>query len=130
MSAQTFPPSDETVLERLADIARAEAGLSTDATRPDFLRARLACRLRATGSPDFHHYLRLVAQPAAQAERNCLIGTLTTSHSAYFREPHHFDHLRDTVLPSLLNHAASDRPLRFWSAGCAAGQEAYSMAMT
>ncbi len=123
--------SDELrALADIAAIARSVAGLSPEATRPDFLRARLSARIRAVKCTDFRSYVRLISPPEAGLERQRLIGALTTNHSAFFREPHHFVRLRQDLLPPLLDQARAGAPLRFWSAGCAAGQEPYSLAMT
>ena len=47
----------------------------------------------------------------------------------FFRDPPAWEHLRDDVLPGLLAAKAADEPVRVWSAGCASGQEAYTLAM-
>lgn len=129
MTAPSCEMNERGALNALAAIARSEAGLSSDATRVDFLRARLTARLRAAGCTDFCSYLRLITQPGAKLERRQLIGALTTNHSAFFREPHHFARLRHDILPTLVEKARKGSPLRLWSAGCAAGQEPYSLAM-
>jgi chemotaxis protein methyltransferase CheR len=66
-------------------------------------------------------------------ELNSLVQTLTNKETYFFREPHQFQVLRDRVVPELL--AAREKrgaggELRVWSAGCATGEEAYSLAMT
>lgn len=127
---QTGELLEERAIKALAAIARSEAGLSSEATRADFLRARLAAQLRSVGCSDFCSYLRLIRSPEATQERHRLIGALTTNHSAFFREPHHFTRLHHEILPAYVEQARKGSPLRLWSAGCAAGQEPYSLAMT
>ena len=66
---------------------------------------------------------------AAGAARDILITELTIGETFFLRENGQFDFLKNTVLPEL-RATAADRPLRMWSAGCATGEEAYSLAMT
>src|ERR1044071_2305037 len=58
-----------------------------------------------------------------------LFDTLLINVTEFFRDPPAWDHLRDEVLPALLASKDDDEPVRVWSAGCASGQEAYTVAM-
>jgi chemotaxis protein methyltransferase CheR len=57
-----------------------------------------------------------------------MIVALTTNHTHFFRENHHFEHFRQTAMPVLRDRAAKSG-VRIWSAGCSSGQEVYSIAM-
>ena len=63
-------------------------------------------------------------------ERARMVSALTTNHTHFFREKHHFDHLRAEVLPRLQEQAGRGEAVRLWSAGCSSGEEPYSIAMT
>ena len=57
-----------------------------------------------------------------------MVDLVTTNKTSFFRESHHFDRLRRQILPGL--HEAGRRRARLWSAGCASGEEAWSLALT
>lgn len=113
---------------KIAAVAHEAAGLVLLREKAPMIRSRLARRLRALGLEDYGAYCSLLTGPGGESERAKLVSALTTNVSRFFREPHHFDILRREVLqhPAF----AADRHLRIWSAGCAQGQEAYSIAMT
>jgi len=59
-----------------------------------------------------------------------MIAALTTNVTRFFREQHHFEHLRKVVLEPLAASARRGNRIRLWSAACSTGQEPYSMALT
>jgi chemotaxis protein methyltransferase CheR len=79
------------------------------------------------GVDDPDRYRSLVE--ADEGALDDLIGELTVGETYFFREPDQFDLLRRRVLPELLSLRDPDAPLRIWSAGCATGEEAYSVAI-
>ena len=58
------------------------------------------------------------------------MAALTTNHTFFYREAHHFDHLRHEVRPQLLRKLSERQPVRLWSAGCSSGEETWSIVMT
>lgn len=124
------PHHDADCLAAIAAFARAGAGVCLGADKHPMMRARLCRRMNALGISDLASYNRFLHSTAGRSERRRLLSALTTHVSAYFREPHHFDSLGSDILPPLASLARRGRPLRLWSAGTAAGQEAYSIAMT
>ncbi|NDW00817.1 protein-glutamate O-methyltransferase CheR [Salipiger sp. PrR002] len=112
--------------EALARLARAEFGLSLAASKKPLVYSRLARRLRARSLSSFHDYMKLVDCADEVDERLELVSALTTNVTSFFREKHHFDTLRDVLMPEL----AKQRRVRIWSAGCSSGPEPFSIAMT
>jgi chemotaxis protein methyltransferase CheR len=107
------------------------AGIVLSEKKRAFIQGRLGRRLRVLGLSDFAAYCRLLEGPAGADERGNLINAVTTNHTSFFREPHHFDYLSKTVLPSVVGaeRGGSGR-LRIWSAGCSTGEEPYTIAIT
>ncbi|MGR3435813.1 MAG: CheR family methyltransferase [Shimia sp.] len=118
---------DDAAFAAIVALAEDEAGLSLPPTKRDFVAARVGRRMRALGLSHHADYLPHIATPGQ--ERIALLGALTTNVSRFFREPHHYELLRTRMLPGLIDYARAGGRVRLWSAGCAAGQEAVSMAM-
>jgi len=115
---------------KIAAMVHGDAGIALHETKATLVYSRLAKRLRALGLANFQDYCALVAGADGVDERQRMLAALTTNVTRFFREPHHFDHLRDKVLPPLLAAARAGRKVRLWSAACSSGQEPYSIAMT
>lgn len=101
-------------------------GINLQAGKEGLVKSRLARRLRALRLDDFDHYLSYLSQDQSGRELALMVDELTTNKTSFFREPQHFDHLRQAVLPQL---RLSGRPLRFWCAGCSSGEEPYTLSM-
>lgn len=114
----------------IARIILAEAGISLSANKGHLVYSRLAKRLRALGLSSFNEYCAIITGNGGETERQAMIAALTTNVTRFFREPHHFDHLKTQVLPPLLQQAKRGGRVRLWSAACSSGQEPYSIGMT
>ncbi|SFV37178.1 CheR family methyltransferase [Hyphomicrobium facile] len=112
----------------IADIAKAEAGIDLPQSKATLVYSRLAKRLRARGIATFTDYCATVRADAD--ERGSMIAALTTNVTRFFREPHHFEHLRTKIVEPLAERARRGDRVRLWSAACSTGQEPYSMALT
>jgi chemotaxis protein methyltransferase CheR len=115
---------------RIAEIFREDAGIALPEIKAPLVYSRLVKRLRALGLETFKRYCTFVESEEGAAEREHMIAALTTNITRFFREPHHFEHLKHNVLPSLVEGVRRGEPLRIWSAGCSSGEEPYSIALT
>lgn len=114
----------------IAALLHAESGISLSDAKAPLVYSRLVKRLRALGLENFRDYCALVTSPNNNDERRRMVAALTTNVTRFFREPHHFDHLRAKVLPRLIAEARRGGRVRIWSAGCSSGEEPYSIAIT
>lgn len=113
---------------RLADFIRDTAGIKMPDSKVTMLEGRLRRRVRATGTGTIAGYCDWFFRGGHGADEIVhLINAVTTNKTDFFREPRHFDHLRDVLLPSLL--ASGRRRIHAWSAACSTGAEPYTMAM-
>ena len=116
--------------DRIASLLHADSGIHLPEAKTTLVYSRLAKRLRALGLATFRDYCELVAGDDGLEERRRMLAALTTNVTRFFREGHHFDHLRETVLPQAAGRAAAGERVRIWSAGCSTGPEPYSIALT
>ena len=114
----------------IAAALHADAGISLTDAKVALVYSRLAKRLRTLGLRSFKQYCALLDADDAADERQRMIAALTTNVTRFFREPHHFEHLKAKVLPPLLSQARRGGRVRLWSAGCSSGEEPYSIALT
>lgn len=114
----------------LARLLQDETGIVLTEAKKGLAVSRLSRRLRNLQLPDFDAYCALLSGPSGAAELQEMVVLLTTNVTRFFREGHHFDQLRDAILPDLIAKAKSGGRVRIWSAGCSSGEEPYSIAMT
>ena len=119
--------NDELYL-RFRELVLARAGLSyPERKRADLLHG-LGLALNAGGYPS----LGALYADAVSNQRawDLILVHLTIGETYFFRNGRQFDALREHILPDILRRRAATRGLRVWSAGCATGEEPYSLAMT
>ena len=117
--------------ETIVGIVYERSGIVLAAHKRDMTYSRLARRLRALGLRSFRDYCALLQGRDGDKEVGFLINAITTNLTKFFRESHHFEHLRDHVLaPRAVNTRGQGARIRVWSAGCSSGEEPYSIAMT
>lgn len=109
-------------------IAR-ERGLDCDRFKKSFFLRRVAARMRYVGQPTIHAYSRFLDRDPREYAR--LFDALSINMTRFFRDHSPFRLIRHDLLPRLLAEkvAEGSRTVRVWSAGCATGQEPYSLAI-
>ncbi len=112
--------------ESLLDYLRDQRGFDFTGYKRTSLMRRVQRRLQAVGVASYDEYQDYMqVRPEEFTE---LFNTILINVTGFFRDPEAWNHLRDDVLPGILERRANG-PLRLWSAGCASGEEAYSLAM-
>ncbi len=102
------------------------AGISLSNQKRALVMGRLAPRLRHHQISSYGEYFEMLRGGGHPGELQIAVDLLTTNETHFFREPKHFDFLRDRILGG---HPAG-RMLRVWSAASSSGEEPYSIAMT
>lgn len=117
---------------QLKTLIKELTGISLTEQKKMLIVARLSKRLRVLGLSSFAQYYDLLTETGNSSEIIHLINRITTNKTDFFRESHHFDFLKDVVLPRLYEEGMKNgtRKLRIWSAGCSSGEEPYTIAMT
>jgi len=95
----------------------------------EMVYSRLARRVREHKFKNFSQYLEYLHNNK-EAEFDAFINAITTNLTSFFREPHHFEFLKSTIVPQLLSSNKLAKRIRVWSAGCSTGEEPYSLAIT
>lgn len=113
---------------RIAALIHAQTGIVLSERKKMLAYSRLAPLVRRSGLTSFGAYLdALETAPGALTE---VIAALTTNHTYFHREPHHFDHFEQVVRPDLVRRATGGGEARIWSAGCSTGEEIWTLMMT
>ena len=113
--------------EALGRLLAERAGLSFDGARLRALEAETARAMELAGVDTLLAYVELVA--ADQAALDDLLMEITVGETFFFRDPGHFEFIRRRVVPDFLRRWGSGQVFRAWSAGCATGEEAYTLAI-
>jgi chemotaxis protein methyltransferase CheR len=116
--------------QRIAGSLREQSGIHLPESKATLVYSRLAKRLRALQLGSFADYCRLIEAPHGHEERAAMLAALTTNVTRFFREPHHFDHLRAHVLEPAAAAVRAGARMRLWSSACSSGEEPYSVALT
>jgi chemotaxis protein methyltransferase CheR len=124
------PAPDRNDIERFRSLVEERLGLAFDDGKLDYLAEVLRSRAETPGNSPAASYLGRLAGPAEWREEwRLLAERLTVAETYFFRYWDHFRAFSELVLPAYKGAQAGSRRLRVLSAGCASGEEAYSLAM-
>jgi chemotaxis protein methyltransferase CheR len=116
------------------DLIHRECGLYFGDNKRAFLSSRIGKRLTARSMGSFYRYYRYLKEGGREQEEELLrlLDILTINETAFFRNRPQFEFLEEVVLPELAEQKKKrgDFLFRIWSAGCATGEEPYSIAIS
>jgi len=115
--------------QALRTLVKQMTGINLAESKRELVYGRVSRRLRALNLTSFGAYRQLL-QSGDGSELVAFCNALTTNLTAFFRESHHFDYLRDDVLTPLREAGRRRDRIRIWSSACSSGEEPYSIAMT
>jgi chemotaxis protein methyltransferase CheR len=111
-------------LQKIRDLVRQASGIVIGPDKAALVSGRLWRRLAAHGYSSYEAYIDFISRPEGADERKVMLDLLTTNETYFFREPAHFDFLRDQIIP-----AQRSGKMRVWCAAASSGEEPYSIAM-
>lgn len=124
VSPQVYSQAD---FQRIAALVHAEAGIVLSEGKKMLAYSRLAPLLRKHGCTSFAEFLnRLQSDHKLVA---MTVNSLTTNHTYFNREAHHYEHFSEVVRPELVAAAQAGKAVRLWSAGCSSGEEIWTLMM-
>lgn len=127
LDAATRPRTERDPLDTVLSFLRARTGHDFASYKRSTIERRVERRMQEQKVTELRAYVDLLERDPSEVER--LFDDLLIGVTSFFRDPASFEALRDVALPALLEGRANDRPLRAWVAGCATGEEAYSLAI-
>ncbi|TVR66627.1 MAG: chemotaxis protein CheR [Candidatus Competibacteraceae bacterium] len=121
------PSAEENQIELLLALLRKETGVDFSFYKPSTILRRIERRMGIAQMITVEDYVRHLSE-SPQAVK-ALYKDLLISVTRFFRDPEAFEILRRKVIPEIFAQASGDQPVRIWVAGCATGEEAYSIAI-
>ena len=109
-----------------------KTGINLGDNKRELLKTRLGKRLRALGLKSYGDYIEYTTNPLNEGEMTHLINAISTNFTSFFREGHHYDLLRKTVLGDIAarKEPSGSKRIRAWCAAASSGEEPYSLAIT
>jgi two-component system CheB/CheR fusion protein len=121
-------PDDDRRLRGVLEQLRTRSGIDFSSYKEPTIRRRLQRRMLDTHNDKLEDYVRYLRRHPEEYDR--LANSFLIKVTDFFRDSDLFNHLRDQIVPTLIDQArAQGNELRLWSAGCATGEEPYSLAI-
>jgi chemotaxis protein methyltransferase CheR len=117
--------ADDPAFAALAQEIARSGGFAVQAYKDKCIRRRIAVRMRACGVHSYDDYRAVLTRSPVECER--LRDALTINVTRFYRNAETWQAMRQTVLPPLLDRPRTE--VRAWSAGCASGEEPYTLAI-
>jgi len=112
---------------KLRDYIKTNFGVNL-AKKKTLIEGRLSNTIAQAGFDNFHDYIEDIFKDKTGSKINMLMTKLTTNYTYFMREETHYKFMQEVALPYWTS-TIKDRDLRIWSAGCASGEEAYTIIM-
>jgi len=122
--AHILPELQENEFKKFQSLIYKLAKISVSDAKRTLVAGRLSKRIRHYQFRTYEEYYQLVTRSDQLPERQIMIDLLTTNETYFFREPKHFDYLKQKILPNI-----KQRPVKVWSAASSTGAEPYTLAM-
>src|SRR5947209_8548037 len=120
-------PATNDAFTALLEYLKRSRGFDFTGYKPTSLERRIRKRMEGVNVESFEDYVDYLEVHPDEFVH--LFNTILINVTSFFRDPPAWDYLAREVLPRLLAERPSGEPIRVWSAGCASGQEAYTLAM-
>lgn len=124
---ETSDVSMDESLEELAAILKTHENFNVRQYKPSTVQRRIIRRMSLTNCKDYANYLDILRQD--EKERRLLTKDLLINVTDFFRDPEAFEVLEKKVIPEIFKDINKKEDIRVWVAGCASGEEAYSIAI-
>jgi chemotaxis protein methyltransferase CheR len=105
-----------------------KSGIFLRDNKKPLVHSRLSKRMRKLNISSFEDYYHYVEKDKSNEEIIHLIDAISTNVTSFFRENNHFELLKTTVIPEIIQR--QDEYINIWSAACSTGEEPYSIALT
>jgi len=107
---------------KISSFVEEKYGIQLPASKLGMVQTRLIKRLIELEKQTFEEYVNFIFDPAGKDENQKMVDEITTNRTEFFREIQHFDFMKENIIGKKNN-------IKIWSAGCASGEEPYSIAM-
>ncbi len=125
VSEQIYSRKD---FEAIRAMIYTQAGIVLPPGKSTLVYSRIAPLVRESNAGTFAHYIQRIRTDPEEARK--AVCALTTNHTFFWREAHHFEYFRDHIRPRLVERLLHGEAVRIWSAGSSSGEEVYSLVMT